>query len=233
MYGNILRERIIFGDCSCQMAATPDYCCLYYWLLHSASLPDMCKLLHSSIHSKLGRKKTANAGDLFYLTFLRRFLCSPTFILTLLFPVFPDLRKVCRDALCCQLFTTSNTYWLEQHLLSLLIFFTWLVIFVKTPLSSWASAQSFSHRSQECLKTHQWAQFWKVRTGYTAWSWTVKLQNKVCDSFVLKLCFETLPTSSCRQQRNRGTIACSCWIADTSQDAMYKGENCLQTITVT
>lgn len=76
MFGNVLWERIIFGDCSCQMAETPDYRCLYYWLLCSASLPDMCKLLHSSIDPKLGKKKKRQMQvTCFLFPLLGRFLC--------------------------------------------------------------------------------------------------------------------------------------------------------------
>lgn len=77
MFSNVLWERIISGDCLCQMAETPDYHCLYYWLLCSALLPDMCKLLHSSIHPKLGKKPQQRQVTSFFVLLLGWYLCCP------------------------------------------------------------------------------------------------------------------------------------------------------------
>lgn len=77
MFSNVLWERIIFGDCLCQMAETHDYCCLYYWLLCSALLPDMCKLLHSSIHPKLGKNPQQRQVTSFFFPLLGGYLYCP------------------------------------------------------------------------------------------------------------------------------------------------------------
>lgn len=192
MFGNVLWERIISGGCSCQMAETPDYRCLYYWLLCSASLPDMCKLLHSSIHPKLAKKYQMQVTWFFFPYWGRFLCCSSTSYLTLNISRFHRFKEVLYK------YTLLLVLHSLKHLLALIgsalppsPHFLQLICHLSKDPSTICRSAIFSYGSHESW-TH---------TSRTSWLHSTAQSNthsKVWHLLPLTIrhCFETSPMDS-------------------------------------